>query len=91
MFLTKYLRCYYERFVQSDKSDSTKWEAWIKEKLPDFDEQVKKSMILNNFMWGVWSIMTLAESDVTNESVFNYFFAEKRIHQLREQRQSWKC
>ena len=58
---------------------SLKWDEWIKETLVQFDEQVKKTMILNNFMWGVWCLLMVSDEDITNEEVFNYYLAEKRI------------
>lgn len=58
---------------------SLQWEEWIKEALVQFDEQVKKTMILNNFMWGVWCLLMVSDEDITNEEVFNYYLAEKRI------------
>lgn len=77
VFLSKYLAKYYAKFLETDKSD---FSEWMKEALPKFDLQVKKTMILNNFMWGVWCLLMVSEEDVLNEEVFNYFLAEKRLH-----------
>lgn len=49
-----------------------------------FDEQVKKSMILNNFMWGIWALTMLSDDQVKSETVFNYLFAETRAKMVRQ-------
>jgi hypothetical protein len=35
-------------------------------------------MIANNFYWGIWALTILNPNDVTNETVFNYEYANIR-------------
>ena len=41
-------------------------------------KNLKKCLILNNFMWGVWGMAMLKQSSYTDPNVFNFFFSEGR-------------
>lgn len=41
--------------------------------------ETKNCMVLNNFYWGVWAIMMLAEKEETDVNAFNWEFARGRV------------
>jgi hypothetical protein len=46
-------------------------------------------MVFGHFMWSVWCMLMLSDEDITNEKVFNYFYAEKRLQMLMQHKQQW--
>lgn len=40
--------------------------------------ETKRCMVLNNYYWGVWAVMMLADEDLLNVNAFNWEFFKGR-------------
>ena len=81
----EYLKVRLETESPNQSDSSALEELWSVEK-DKIMENLKKSIILNNFYWGVWAIMMLKEEEETEWDVFNWEFTRMRIDLLNIQR-----
>jgi thiamine kinase-like enzyme len=66
-FLTHYLKRYFNEFEHNSSFDE-----YLVTALPKFDDEVKRCMLLSNFLWATWGLEILKDSEITDISVFNY-------------------
>ena len=73
------LERYFTTQLRGDNFD-TYWEA----KREQILKEVEACLILNNFYWGVWALMMLADDDIEKDDVFNYDFAQCRVDMAKK-------
>jgi hypothetical protein len=65
------------------------FDDYVSQELPRLEVEVRKHVLLNNFFWGIWALKMLSPTDVTNENVFNYEFANCRVQMFRHAKKTW--
>ncbi len=53
---------------------------YVNTETPKLLEETRKLLLVNNYMWAVWSLKILKESNEGSTNVFNFDFADARIH-----------
>lgn len=76
-----YLRCYYGDRKNNPTSEDN--EKFVKQHLPQFKREVEACLLLSNFCWGVWALAMLSDTDICNETVYNYEFASSRVEMYK--------
>lgn len=73
-YSSMYLKLYYAHKYIGELSE----DEYVTQELPLFLENLYCSMILNNYYWGIWSILMINEKEINNK-IFNFGYAKMRI------------
>ena len=85
IMLKTYLTCYYDKYMVANlKSTFESAEDFVSQNLKRFTRDMWNCCQMNNFFWAVWSIELLKPETYAAEGIFNYDFADGRIHMFEK-------
>ena len=80
----EYLVKEYFKCSKGDKSGDEIEQSWQEEK-DKWLLSTKKNLLLNNYYWGIWSLMMINEKEELDLSIFNWAFLKGRLELIEKQ------
>eukprot|EP00347_Sterkiella_histriomuscorum_P014696 403359899 len=78
--IEKYLERLYHRYLDQAKKAQMSIEEYIRDEKPRLMSEMRKLLLVNNYLWAVWSLKILKEENEGLNTCFNFDFADARIH-----------